>query len=209
LRLQRYIKYPIPTKSFHEKLLKISPRVACINPIANNLHGWKKFLSDCVIDALGHLRLTPHQSQNNPCRPVFVPIPTPKTPQEQGKRDQNTRFPPCVSHALPLNPMRRVSQPSPPPEREPTNALHKRAKTILPRTQVRSYRERSCDHTESVKAILPRAQRRSYKERPHHLDMGDGGVHSEHLRERLLSRVLPSLKGHYEEPWDTIHYRLV
>ena len=148
-------------------------------------------------------------SQNHPYGSVFVPIPTPKTPQEQGKRDQYTRSIPCVSLALPLDPTRRVPHPSCPLEREPRNALHKRAKTIIPRTQVRSYRERTCDHTESVKALLPRAQRRSYKERPHHLEIGDGGVHSERLRECLLSRGLPSLKRHYEEPWDTIHYRLV
>lgn len=170
----------------------------------------EKILSDCVIDALGHLRLTPHQSQNNPCRPVFVPIPTPKTPQEQGKRDQHTRFPPCVSLALPLDPIEAGTPPQPKhPERGPRNALHKRAKTIIPRTQVRSYRERSCDHTESVRAFLPTAQKRSYKERPHHLEIGDGGVHSERLRECLLSRILPSLKGHYKEPWDTIRYRQV
>ena len=140
----------------------------------------------------------------------FRPYIPPKIPQDQDKREQHTRFPPCVSLALPLDPIEAGTPTQPKhPHRGPTNALHKRAKTIIPRTQVRSYRERSCDHTESVKAFLPTAQRRSYKERPHHLDMGDGGVHSEHLRERLLSRVLPSLKGHYEEPWDTIHYRLV
>ena len=119
----------------------------------------------------------------------------------------------CLKGIIPMSAphsQRLVAQTKPKhTHRGPTNALHKRAKTIIPRTQVRSYRERSCDHTESVRAFLPTAQRRSYKERPHHLDIGDGGVHSERLRERLLSRVLPSLKRHYEEPWDTIHYRLV
>ena len=37
--------------------------------------------------------------------------------------------------------------------------------TLLPRTPLRSYRERTCDHTESVNAFIPRAQRRSRYER--------------------------------------------
>ena len=158
MRLQRYIKYPIPTKSFHEKLLKISPRVACIHPIANNLHGWKKFLPDCVIATLLHLRLPPHQSQNNPYRSVFVPIPTPKTPQDQGKRDQNTRFPPCVYHALSLDPTRRVPQPS-------RNTPNEGLQTPSTKGLKRSYRERKCALTENALAIIPRASRRSYRQR--------------------------------------------
>ncbi len=118
----------------------------------------EKILSDCVIDALGHLRLTPHQSQNNPCRPVFVPIPTPKTPQEQGKRDQHTRFPPCVSLALPLDPMRRVPQPS-------RNTPNEGLQTPSTKGLKRSYRERKCALTENALAIIPRASRRSYRQR--------------------------------------------
>ena len=150
MRLQRYIKYPIPTKSFHEKLLKTPPRVAFINPIANNLHGWKIFLSDCVIAELGHLRLTPHQSQNNPCRPVFYPISTPKTPQDQGKRDQCTRSTPLLSLALPLDPTRRVPQPH---RNTPTEGLE----TPSTKGLKRSYRERKCTLTENALAIIPRA----------------------------------------------------
>ena len=147
MRLQRYIKYPIPTKSFHEKLLKTYIRVAFIHPIANNLHGWKKFLSDCVISELGHPRAYPGRSQNHPCGSVFVPIPTPKTPQEQGKRAQYTRFPPCVSLALPLDPMRRVSQPR-------RNSPNEGLQTPSTKGLKRSYRERQGALTDSAKAII-------------------------------------------------------
>ena len=150
MRLQRYIKYPIPTKSSQEKLLKTHLRVAFINPIANNLHARKNFLPDCVISELGHLILTPHQSQNHPHRPVSLPIPTPKTPQEQGKRDQYTRSIPCVSLALLLAPMRRVPQLH---RITPNEGLQ----TPSTKGLKRSYRERKCALTENALAIIPRA----------------------------------------------------
>ena len=158
MRLQRYIKYPIPTKSFHEKLLKTFPRVACIHPIANNLQGWKKFLSDCVNSELRHPGAYPSRSQNHPCSSVFLPISTPKTPQEQGKRDQHTRFSPCVSLALPLDPMRRVLQPS-------RNTPNEGLETPSTKGLKRSYRERKYALTENALAIIPRASRRSYRQR--------------------------------------------
>ena len=43
--------------------------------------------------------------------------------------------------------------------------FQKGAQTLLPRAPLRSYRERSGVHTESVSALLPRAHRRSYRER--------------------------------------------
>lgn len=43
--------------------------------------------------------------------------------------------------------------------------FQKGAKTLLPRAPLRSYRERSGVHTESVSALLPRAPLRSYRER--------------------------------------------
>ena len=107
---------------------------------------------------LGHLRLTPHQSQNNPCRPVFDPISSPKTPQDQGKRDQCTRSTPLLSHALPLDPMRRVSQPS-------RNTPNEGLQTPSTKGLKRSYREPTCALTENALAITPRASGRSYRQR--------------------------------------------
>ena len=43
--------------------------------------------------------------------------------------------------------------------------FQKGAQTLLPRAPLRSYRERSGVHTESVSALLPRAPRRSYRGR--------------------------------------------
>ena len=103
-------------------------------------------------------QIDPTSKQNNPCHPVFVPIPTPKTPQEQGKRDQHTRSTPLLSHALPLDPTRRVPQPS-------RNTPNEGLQTPSTKGLKRSYRERKCALTENALAIIPRASRRSYRQR--------------------------------------------
>ena len=101
----------------------------------------------------------PRSIPKSSLRLSFPPYIPPKTPQEQGKRDQHTRFPPCVSLALPLDPTRRVPQPSRPP---PPNESLK-----MPSTKglKRSYRERTCALTENAPVIIPRASRRSYRQR--------------------------------------------
>ena len=127
-------------------------------PDTKQLTWMEKILPDCVISELGLPGAYPGRSQNHPCGSVFVPISTPKTPQEQGKRDQHTRFPPCVSLALPLDPMRRVSQPR-------RNSPNEGLETPSTKGLKRSYRERKCALTENALAIIPRASRRSYRQR--------------------------------------------
>ena len=121
------------------------------------------------------IRVTPFPSPLQPQRP---PKTQPLRSSKSEAKGSSHPTPPCFSPSPPL-PLPELSPPSfsrPPPRsneagipsqpkrpnRGPRNALHKRAKTIIPRTQVRSYRERTCDHTESVRALLPRAQKRSY-----------------------------------------------
>ena len=81
-----------------------------------------------------------------------------------------SKFPRALPFPCPSSPLLRsnkVGIPSQPkhPDQGYENALHQRAKTIIPRALLRSYRERYCDHTESPLALLPRALLRSYRER--------------------------------------------
>ena len=100
----------------------------------------------------------PRSIPKSSLRLSFPPYIPPKTPQEQGKRDQHTRFPPCVSLALPLDPTRRVPQPH---QNTPNEGLQ----TPSTKGLKRSYRERKCALTENALAIIPRASRRSYRQR--------------------------------------------
>ena len=81
-----------------------------------------------------------------------------RLPKSKAKEINTQDFPPCVSLALPLDPMRRVSQPR-------RNSPNEGLETPSTKGLKRSYRERKCDHTESVKAFLPTASRRSYRQR--------------------------------------------
>ena len=155
MRLQRYIKYPIPTKSFQEKLLKTYSRVAFIHPIANDLHGWKKFSPDCVIDALGHPGSPSSLPQNHPCRSVSVPAPVQRPPKTQPQRSPKSEakgrnhptppllFPkptPSLARALPSFFSQTFS--SPPPRRAPKasqGALPEAERALLPRASKHPY----------------------------------------------------------------------
>ena len=105
--------------------------------------------------------------------PKGTPRPTPKGAPRQRLKGGDRPTPPCFSPSPPLL-LPELSPPSFPrhtprsneagipsqpkrPNRGPENALHKRAKTIISRAHLRSYREPTCDLTESPLAIIPRA----------------------------------------------------
>lgn len=81
-----------------------------------------------------------------------------RLPKSKAKEINTQDFPPCVSLALPLDPMRRVSQPR-------RNSPNEGLETPSTKGLKRSYRERKCALTENASAIIPRASRRSYRQR--------------------------------------------